>query len=86
MHTQPQPDPADVARGKEIILWELDRALIMPRPAATVRAILRLIESARTVLSAPTPEGMSEYVTAAGVAISLVDGIRRELALLGPRP
>jgi hypothetical protein len=64
------PEPAD-----------LDRE--MPKPAACIRAILRLIDSAYTVLTAPALEGMSEYTVAAGVAVGLVDGARRELAILG---
>jgi len=61
MNTQAQkPDPDDVTRGMQVIFGELERSLIMPKPAACMRAILRLIDSAYAVLSGPTPEGMSE--------------------------
>ena len=82
MHTKP-PDPDDVTRGTQLIYRELERSLIMPKPAACIRAILRLIDSAYAVLNAPTPEGMSAYTVAAGVAVGLVDGARRELAVIG---
>jgi hypothetical protein len=76
------PNPDDVQRGREIVCRELDRSLIMPRPAQTIRAILRLIDSAHTVLSQQI-EGQDPYTQAAGVAVGLVDGCRRELAVLG---
>jgi hypothetical protein len=82
MHTQPQPDPDDVARGMAMIYRELQRSLIVLKPAATIRAILRLLDSAHAVLSQPIAD-MDPYRQAAGVAVALVDGCRRELAVLG---
>ena len=81
MNTFP-PDPADVTRGAQIIFRELERSLILPRPAACIRAILALVDSAHAVLSQPIAD-MDPYRQAAGVAVALVDGVRRELAVLG---
>lgn len=79
--SHPSPDPAAVQRGAEIIENELTRSMIMPRPADTIRAILRMIDSAAEALAEPA--GDDPYATAAGIAISLIDGYRRELAALG---
>ena len=82
MSEHPNPDPRAVARGAEIIKRELEHSLIMPRPAAAICAILRILDSAYVVLSEPTGN-RDPYLVAAGVATGIVDGYRRELAGLG---
>jgi hypothetical protein len=82
--SRPSPDPAAVARGAELIKQELLRSMIMPRPAATLRGIMRLLDSAHEAHSRPTDE-QDPYAVAARVAISLVDCYRRTLAALGAR-
>ena len=67
------PDPDDVRRGHEIIERELERSMILPRPAACLRAILRLLDSAIVVLSEPTTDA-DPYRVAAGVALGIADG------------
>ncbi len=74
------PDPDAVARGAELLEHELRRSLIMPRPAETFRTILRMLDAAYQALTMPADD---PYATAAGVAVSLVDGYRRALAELG---
>jgi hypothetical protein len=76
------PDPAAVARGAELIEHELQRSMIMPRPAAALRSILRHLAAAFEALSNPADD-QDPYATAAGIAISLVDNYRRALAELG---
>jgi hypothetical protein len=54
----------------------------MPRPAAAIRTILRLLDAAHAALSEPTAD-QDPVATAAGIALALVDGARRALAELG---
>jgi hypothetical protein len=76
------PDPAAVARGSQIIEHELQRSLIMPRPAECIRSILRMLDAAYELLRQPTDD-RNPYALAAGIAVSVVDGYRRALAELG---
>jgi hypothetical protein len=87
----PALPPEDaVQRGFRIIERELQRSLILPKPAGCVRTILKLIDSAHNVLvelSAVDRHGnpaVDDFASAAaGVAVSLVAGCRQALADLG---
>jgi hypothetical protein len=80
------PPEDAVQRGFRIVERELERSLILPRPASCIRRILKLIDSAHNVLtelSAVDRHGnpaTDDFAEAAGVAVSLVAGCRQALA------
>jgi hypothetical protein len=91
MATYPALPPEDaVQRGYRIVERELQRSLILPRPASCIRKILSLINSAHLVLSELSridsignPAMDDQEAAAAGVAVALVAGARQALADLG---